>query len=217
MISESGMTEHLVQSYWCTCLYMDVHSQLQVLIYTTQIYVSDQTEWPQKAYVPIQSTDFSGCRNCKNMSHFHNLKLHIHEFRLQTLKKKKLSATILTLKPMCRLCTLYSPTKRILQMKSKLFLKSGKPVMCGFNFIHNVRSWWMLEGTLVHNTNTVVKSAKFVNHSWIMGAHQKLRLEQSTGVPIRVWQGIFPKKELRYKRAQFSDFSSLVLSNYFIR
>ena len=136
-------------------------------------------------------------------------------------KKKILSATILTLKPMCRLCTLYSPTKRILQMKSKLNLKSGKPVMWTSVWLHflytNFRSWWMLKGTLVHHTNTVVKSAKFVNHSWIMGAHQKLRLKQSTGVPIRVWQGIFFKKELRYKRAQFSDFSTLVLSNYFIR
>ena len=138
MISESGMTENLVQSYWCTCrpVYgcsfsitsLDIYHS----IYTCLIKLSDH----KRLTYQFRALIFSGCRNCKNMSHFQNLKLHIHEFRLQILKKKKLSATILTLKPMCRLCTLYSPTKRILQMKSKLNLKSGKPVMWTSVWLH---------------------------------------------------------------------------------
>ena len=90
MISESGMTEHLVQSYWCTCrpVYgcsfsitsLDIYHS----IYRCLIKLSDH----KRLTYQFRALIFSGCRNCKNMSHFQNLKLHIHKFRLQILKKK---------------------------------------------------------------------------------------------------------------------------------
>ena len=116
---------------------MDVHSQLQVLIYTTQ-YIRVWSNWVTTKGLRTNSEHwFSQVAEIAKTCHiFKTWSFTYTSFDFKYWKKKKLSATILTLKPMCRLCTLYSPTKRILQMKSKLNLKSGKPVMWTSVWLH---------------------------------------------------------------------------------